>query len=264
VPGGERRAPSTGRWPPGATAGVVTCTVGAADGGTGSMSMHTWRGRARWRHLVWALPFAATLSWAVGRGPATVVEVLVLAAVVGGLIVSLREPARARTSRPVRPDPDPRIADVAARALDRLDGIEHRRVELGTPWPAVVVGPTGIHLVDVCPVAAGSPARCTGAASAAGCERCVRNARITRTLQRQLASEAEARPVPVRTVAVVAADAAGRGYPAPDDGAGRVEVVPVDRLPDALARGPVLPMADVDRAFRALAVLTVPAGAPPR
>jgi hypothetical protein len=228
------------------------------------MSMHTWRGRPRWRHLAWAVPLTASLSWAVGRGPATFVEVLVLAAVVGGLIVSLREPGRARRGGPVRPDPDPRVADVAARALDRLDGIEHRRVELGAPWPAVVVGPTGIHLVDVCPAADRAPIRCTGSSSTSGCERCVRNARITRALQRQLASGVETRPVPVRTVAVVAAGAIRPPHPAQDDLAGRVEVVPVDRLPDALARGPVLPMADVDRAFRALAVLTVPTGAPPR
>jgi hypothetical protein len=224
------------------------------------MSMHTWRGRARWRHLAWAAPVAAALWWAVGRGPATVVEVLVLAAVVGGLVVSLREPGRARRNDPVRPAPDPGVADVAARALDRLDGIEHRRVELGAPWPAVVVGPTGIHLVDICPVAQGAPARCAGTAAASGCERCVRNTRIIRALRRQLASRGEARPVPVRAVAVVAAGTSRPPHPAPD----HVEVVPVDRLPDALARGPVLPMADVDRAFQALAVLAVPTGAPAR
>jgi hypothetical protein len=227
------------------------------------MSIRRWWARARWRHLVWALPLAATLSWAVGRGPATVVEVVVLFAVLGGLTVSLRDPEPPRRGEPVRPAPDPRVADAAGRALDRLDGIEHRRVELGTPWPAVIVGPTGIHLVDVCPLADDPGRRCGGASPSAGCPRCDRNERITRALERQLASEAITRPIPVRTVAVVATGS-GAPHPGPAAGGDRVEVVAVDRLPDTLARGPVLPMADVDRAFRALAVLTVPAGAPRR
>jgi hypothetical protein len=227
------------------------------------MSIRRWWTRARWRHLVWAVPLVATLSWAVGRGPATVVEVVVLFVVVAGLVVSLRDPGRTRSGEPVRPAPDPRVADAAGHALDRLDGIEHRRVELGTPWPAVIVGPTGIHLVDVCPLAEAPGRPCAGAAPSAGCPRCDRNEQITRALERQLASEAIARPVPVRTVAVVAAGSAAP-HPAPAAGGDRVEIVAVDRLADALARGPVLPMADVDRAFRALAVLTVPAGSPRR
>jgi hypothetical protein len=226
------------------------------------MTSDTWRARPALlrvlRRVPWWLAAAAALWWAAGRGPVFVLETAVLLAVIAGLVVSLRAPQGGGPAPPVPHDPDPQVATAVGEILDALDGIEHRRVELGSPWPAVVVGPTGVQLLDVCPFGEGR-GRAAGPPSVDGSQRYERNARITAALERALSADGGARSVPVRSVAVVAA-----GTETPPALDGRVEVVPVDRLAGALARGPVLPMADVDRAFRALAVLTAPAGAPRR
>jgi hypothetical protein len=202
------------------------------------------------------------LVWAAHIGPIQVIEVAVLLVVVAGVSVSLRRPRGARGSgvRHGRALPDPRVAAATIAALESLDGIEHRRVELGAPWPAVVVGPTGVHLVDVCPFGDGGRCGAPDGLPMDGCARCGRNAAISALIGRQLTGLTGARRVPIRTLAVVAAGA--RVPPATDGDEQGTVIVPVDRLPDALARGPVLPMADVERAYRSLAVLTTARSAP--
>jgi hypothetical protein len=214
------------------------------------------------RLLAWWLG-AMALIWAASIGPIQVIEVAVLLVVVAGVSVSLRRPRSTRgpVVRHGRALPDPEVAAATIAALESLDGIEHRRVELGAPWPAVVVGPTGVHLVDVCPFADGGRCGAPDRLPMDGCARCDRNAAISALIGRQLAGLTGTRQVPIRTLAVVAAGA--RVPPAADDGDGQVAViVPVDRLPDALARGPVLPMADVERAYRSLTVLTTARSTP--
>jgi hypothetical protein len=210
----------------------------------------------------WAAALA--LVWAASRGPITVIEVLVLLAVVAGLSVTLRRPARDPGLIPLsRAAPDPELAAATVEVFESLDGIEHRRVEIGYPWPAVVVGPTGVHLVDVCPFADG-PGACSAPLEwpGEGCARCQRNASIAGLIDRTLAGlEVGGRHVPVRTLAVVGVGSPGVRATAP---AAReaVAIVPVDRLADALARGPLLPMAVVERAYRSLAVLAAARSAP--
>jgi hypothetical protein len=207
---------------------------------------------------------ALALVWAASRGPIAVIEVLVLLAVVAGLSVTLRRPARDRVLIPLsRAAPDPEVAAATVAVLESLDGIEHRRVEIGYPWPAVVVGPTGIHLVDVCPFAAG-PGACAAPLEwpGEGCARCLRNASIAGLIERTVTGlEDGGRHVPVRTLAVVGmgSSEASAAVPAVSDA---VTIVPVDRLADALARGPLLPMAVVERAYRSLAVLAAARSVP--
>lgn len=201
---------------------------------------------------------------AASRGVMVFVEVLVLIGVLAGLTVSLRGPRRrSRAPAPAAaPPPDPDVAGAAGAVLERLDRIEHRRVELDGSWPAIVVGPTGIHLVDVCPPATSHGGCAVAGSSAEGCPRCEHNARTAQLLQRTVDELDLGRGVPVRPLAVVAAappEAPALREPGSVEtapvGPVPVEIVPVDRLHDALVRGPVLPMATVERAFRALASL---------
>jgi hypothetical protein len=200
----------------------------------------------------WSLGIVAlgVLGWAAPRGVTTLVEVAVLLGVLVGVFVtfggSLRSgPPRTADRAPGPPDPD--VAAAAAAVLDRLDGIEHRRLDLGHPWPAIVVGPSGVHLVDVCPTV-DDVAHCASA-DADRCRRCEASARILSRVRRAVEELGPDRAIPVSAVAVV-----GNACSGPAAG-GSVQLVPAHRLQDTLARGPVLPMATVDAAFAAVTSL---------
>jgi hypothetical protein len=160
--------------------------------------------------------------------------------------------------RPGRGDglaPDGRTAALAEHVLSSLDGIEHRRVELGAPWPQLSVGPTGVVVVDVCalegPVALdarGIRRRddrrwCCRCDTALGASTAARRALAPTDLD-----------VPVRTIAVVAT---GTSVTIARDAPEEVSLVTVDRLADELARGPVLPMAVVEASFAVLSRTTM-------
>lgn len=174
---------------------------------------------------------------------------MVLLVLLGALVV-----VGARRDQPPIIGADRTIAAGTAAAIDALDRVEHRRLELGTPWPQLVVGPTGVSIVDLCPGVGSARSTSTGAptASRRGCERCD-TVRATAERARQLLAGVEdGRNVPVRVLAVVRPGVPVCRDANTDDG---IDAVPADRLSDMLARGPVLPMALVDRAFTRLASL---------
>ncbi|MBS3940511.1 MAG: hypothetical protein KG028_06080 [Actinobacteria bacterium] len=151
---------------------------------------------------------------------------------------------------------DDAIAAGTAAAIDALDRVEHRRLELGTPWPQLVIGPTGVSIVDMCPGVGARTLTPVGVHAASQRQTCARcgAARAAADRARQLLAGVEdGRLVPVRVLAVVPP-----GTPICRDTGleDALDVVPADRLPDMLARGPVLPMALVDRAFTRLASLS--------
>lgn len=222
---------------------------------------------------VWRRPAAGTelarrlLSWftgtlAVGALLVLAVQVatgvegasealMVLLVMIGALLV-----IGARRERHQRVDADRAIAAGTSAAIDALDRVEHRRLELGMPWPQLVVGPTGVSIVDLCP-GIGAPDLATVGVHAGPqrrtCVRCATAAAAADRARQLLAGVEDGRLVPVRVLAVVPP-----GTPICRDAGieDALDVVPADRLPDMLARGPVLPMALVDRAFTRLASLS--------
>jgi hypothetical protein len=152
--------------------------------------------------------------------------------------------------------PVPLLTAAAAQAcLDGLDRIEHRRIELGDPWPQLVVGPSGVVLVELCGQSAAAPPAHglgAGAHGPAGpsCGRCGTAGTSVSRLRDVVAGIPGAAEVPVRSVVLVAPDLVAATCGA---GHGDVTVRPADRLADELARGPVLPMATIDAVFAGLA-----------
>lgn len=166
-----------------------------------------------------------------------------------------------RHERPDRSDglaPDGRTAALAEHVLASLDRIEHRRVELGTPWPQLSVGPTGVVVVDVCGVEGPVLLDATGVHrrdDRRSCRRCDAVFQAGDAARGALAATAAG--VPVRTIAVVAP---GTSVTIALDAPADVSLMTVDELADALTRGPVLPMATVDAAFAVLSRTAVAPG----
>lgn len=155
-----------------------------------------------------------------------------------------------RRSREAGLAPDRRIAALAAQVLGSLDGIEHRRVELGRPWPQLSVGPMGVAVVDVCGLE--GPLVLDGRGISRRddhltCDRCSAARAAGDAALRELAPRVP--QVPVRTIAVVAA---GTEVSLGPDAPCGVSVVTVDELADTLARGPLLPMPVVEASFELL------------
>jgi hypothetical protein len=213
------------------------------------------------RRALEAAVVIGALVWAGSRGPATVLEVLVVLGVLYGGTVTLgglvgrSTGGRRRTGRGCV---DPAAVVAVGRVLDGLDRIEHRRVDLGRPWPAVVVGPTGVHLVGICscchevarrPAAAGVR---LARPPEAPCATCARGPRLTEHIRRAVADLDGSRPIPVRTLLVVPGSRPRPGGAASPGADEHGLVVAPEQLHDALVRGPVLPMAAVDQAYGAL------------
>ncbi|MFA9429866.1 hypothetical protein [Egicoccus sp. AB-alg2] len=186
-------------------------------------------------------------------GVGTTIEILV---VLGLLAVSLllASPPRRRTWQLA--GADRAMAAVTTAAIDALDRVEHRRVDLGAPFPQMVVGPTGVSIVDVCPIRGDVHVTRDGVqeiGAGTTCRRCDAAARAAEAARRAL-HEVEGGPdVPVRVLAVVPP---GTRVSRDAGLADAIDAVPADRLSDRLARGPVLPMALVDRSFTRLAALS--------
>ncbi|HSK23462.1 MAG TPA: hypothetical protein VK906_09815 [Egicoccus sp.] len=173
---------------------------------------------------------------------------LVLLVLMGALLL-----AGARRDRRHEVAADRSIAAGTAAAIDALDRVEHRRLELGTPWPQLVVGPTGVSIVEMCPSVGPlhlTPAGVQTVARRQACERCAAARSAADRARQLLAGIEDGRRIPVRVLAVVAPGTPVSRDPEADD---LVDAVPADRLSDTLARGPVLPMPLVDRAFARLA-----------
>lgn len=187
---------------------------------------------------------------------ATTLEVAAVSAVLIGVAVAFG--ALDRSGRPRRDvdQVDERTTTLATAGIESLDRIEHRRIELGGPWPQLLIGPTGVALVDVCEIE--GPLVVDGAGvhgrdDRRPCNRCVSAVRASEVARRELTAAAQS--VPVRTVVAVAP---GTVVTVRVDAGHDVIVVPADELADVLTRGPVLPMDRVDAAF-ALMTRTVTA-----
>lgn len=122
-------------------------------------------------------------------------------------------------------------AEVEAR-LRRLDPVEHRRLELGAPWPSVIVGPTGVHVVAV--------ADGDGRAAAARLEQ------VHDGVVDLLAADHRRHVATVRALLVVPTGGRPRAVAAP------VRTVLAEELDDTLARGALLPMAAITDLFQRL------------
>jgi hypothetical protein len=204
--------------------------------------------------LAGALGLVSTGSVGSMLGAAAVVSLLVGSAVAFGVFD--RPPA---SSGEVENAPGGRTSALAEHVLGSLDGIEHRRVALGAPWPQLSVGPTGVVVVDVCGLEGPVSLDARGIRrrdDLRTCERC-----DTTLAAGDVARTALARTnldVPVRTIAVVAA---GTEVTVFDDAPTGVSLITVDELADALARGRVLPMPVVNASFTVLNRTTMVPGA---
>jgi hypothetical protein len=213
------------------------------------------RGSRRWSGTL-VLVLMTMLAAAVGLvmtgsfgsmfGAAAVVALLVGSAVAFGVFDKQRDGTRGTLGLA----PDGRTSALAEHVLGSLDGIEHRRVELGAPWPQLSVGPTGVVVVDVCglegPVSldAGGIRRRDDQRSCTRCDAALEAGDAARHALAPTNMD-----VPVRTIAVVAA---GTSVIVADDARTDVSLITVDELADVLARGPVLPMPVVDATFAVL------------
>lgn len=122
------------------------------------------------------------------------------------------------------------LASEVQERLARLDPVEHRRLEVGSPWPTVVVGPTGVDVVTVAAVAD---------ADAAGVGRLAAIVSAVRDLLGGLDVEV--------TGSLVVARPHGRVT-----GVGDVRVVDVDQLGEVLSSGRLVTMPVVAEVFRRL------------
>jgi hypothetical protein len=129
------------------------------------------------------------------------------------------------------------VATVEAK-LGLLDAVEHRRFDLGAPWPVVVVGPTGIRIVAVADRVRSAPL--------AGLRR------VLDVTQDVVAALPDHRPIGVSALLVVP-DAEALLAPV-----GEVEVIGASDLTDRLTRGSIVPMATVTAAFAHLSGGLVP------
>jgi hypothetical protein len=175
---------------------------------------------------------AAVIAAGLGAGALWIFEVLAAVGLLVGLgaafgVFDRRGRARRRRGHRtlLHPTASRRLSDAVDTQLGTLDPVEHRRLDLGDPWPAVIVGPTGVTVVAVSDRV--SPA-------------VVHRAReVLVEVRRIAAAQPRRRRVAVAAVLVLP-DADVPPAPDPD-----VATVGVSDLHDVLARGPLVPMATV-------------------
>lgn len=102
-----------------------------------------------------AVVAASVIAAGVGAGTLWVFEFLAATGLLIGLGVAfgafdrggfLRRRGR---RRPGAPSASPELAAAVLERIEALDRVEHRRLELGDPWPMVVVGPTGVSVIAI-------------------------------------------------------------------------------------------------------------------
>jgi hypothetical protein len=169
-----------------------------------------------------------------------VFEILAGVGAVVGLGLAFGVLDRRRTAGREVTTPPEALSDEVERILDAIDPVEHRRLDLGTPWPTVVVGPTGVAVIAVA----------SGTVRPEVLER-VRS--VLSEVRGLLRAGADGRRVTVRGIVVVP----DTRLVADDLGAG-IRPAGADELLDLLARGPLVSMRDVVRTFARLSGALAP------
>lgn len=126
----------------------------------------------------------------------------------------------------------PELSASVEEQLQALDPVEHRRLDLGSPWPAVVIGPTGVTIVAV--------------ADRVGADHLARLRDIMVQIRRSTRAQQQERRIVVRALLVVP------DGEVPGAASAEVRVIPVADVAGAVAGGPILPMSTVTAVFSRL------------
>jgi hypothetical protein len=180
---------------------------------------------ATWTGAVWAFEIAVVLGIVVG-----------MVVAFGGLDRGKLGRRRARRRADLAAAA-PWLTQATASQLDDLDPVEHRRLDLGAPWPVVVVGPTGVSVVAV-----------------AGYDPRTATARLDEVVAAVTAVTVQLRParqVDVRGLLVVEP---GRTPSTPPT----VQVITPAQLGPTIAHGSLVPMATVAALFARLSGVLAP------
>lgn len=186
---------------------------------------------------------ASVIAAGVGAAAPWVFEVLAATGVLVGLGVAFgladrgpsarprgRGSARRRRTREALVTPE--LSASLEEQLRALDPVEHRRLDLGSPWPTVVVGPTGVTVVAVADrVGPGAVARLRD---------------VLLEVRRLAVTQVGERPIAVRALLVVP------DHEVPAAEQGDVRAVAVADVAGVVARGPIVPMTTVTTVFAQL------------
>lgn len=180
----------------------------------------------------------SVIAAGLGAGALWVFEVLAATGLLVGLGVAFgafdRGPSTSRWQRGVREAPvNPELAASVEGVLRSLDPVEHRRLDLGSPWPTVVVGPTGVTVIAV--------------AGKVGTSTAARAHEVLVQVRRVIRRHPGARPIAVRALLVGPTDQLTL-HPRQ----GEVRAVSVAELADVVTRGPIVSMATVTALFAQL------------
>jgi hypothetical protein len=185
----------------------------------------------------------ATALVATWNGAVWAFEVVAMLGIVVGLAVAFgwmdRRAGRPRTRRRlyVGSVAAPGLAQATAAQLEKLDPVEHRRLDLGDPWPVVVVGPTGVSVVAVAGDRQGADVR--------------RLEEILGAVASAVATLPGDRAVDIRGLLVVER---GRGPTTTT----QVQPVTPDQLVAVIGHGSLVPMATVTALFARLSGMLAP------
>jgi hypothetical protein len=181
----------------------------------------------------------SVIAAGLGAGAIWVFEVLAATGLLVGLGVAFgafdRGPSTPRGQRRGGHEAQvsPELTASVEAALRALDPVEHRRLDLGSPWPTVVVGPTGVTVIAV--------------GGKVGASTATRAHEILVQVRRATRRHAGDRPIAVRALLVVPDDQ----VPA-EPGQADVRAVSVADLADVVTRGPIVSMATVAALFTEL------------
>ena len=150
-----------------------------------------------------------------------------------------RRPARSAAAREGQPA-TPTLRAAVDERLGTLDRLEHRRLDLGAPWPSVVIGPTGVAVIAPASVAHGLVVR--------------RLAAVVAEVRGSLAGTAGG-VLPVRGLLVMDRPEVDRVVDLADEPVSRITA---DQLLDTLARGTLTRMTVVEEAYGRLAGTLAP------
>lgn len=192
-----------------------------------------------------AVVATSVIAAGVGASALWVFEVLAATGVLVGLGVAFgaldRRPEGGRRwrRRASMPAADEHLSAAVADKLSELDPVEHRRLVLGSPWPTVIVGPTGVVVVSVADQASGTAL--------------ARLAEVALLARGVVDAPPRTEPVNVHGLLVLPDGAPGAS------GSCEVDTVSLRELDAAIVGGDLVAMSTVDELFARLSGVLVPA-----